>query len=196
MVREVEIEKLNPAKYNPRVELRPEMREWEHLVQSIQEFGLVEPIIWNERTGNVVGGHQRLEVLRYLGHDTVPCSIVNLDDYDEKLLNIALNKIQGEWDYEKLEEILKDLDTEVAELSGFSADEIALILADNEDLLDEDFDYSEWDNEGIAGSYVVTLVFQNSWYAERWSEDNGFEDQIKEGSKSTVIRMEGAESEE
>lgn len=196
MVREVEIEKLNPAKYNPRVELRPGMREWEHLVQSIQEFGLVEPIIWNERTGNVVGGHQRLEVLRYLGYDTAPCSIVNLDDYDEKLLNIALNKIQGEWDYEKLEEILKDLDTEVAELSGFSADEIALILADNEDLLDEDFDYSEWDDEGIAGSYVVTLVFQNSWYAERWSEDNGFEGQIKEGSKSTVIRMEGAENEE
>lgn len=196
MVREVEIEKLNPAKYNPRVELRPGMREWEHLVQSIQEFGLVEPIIWNEKTGNVVGGHQRLEVLRYLGYDTAPCSIVNLDDYDEKLLNIALNKIQGEWDYEKLEEILKDLETEVAELSGFSADEIALILADNEDLLDEDFDYSEWDDEGIAGSYVVTLVFQNSWYAERWSEDNGFEGQIKEGSKSTVIRMEGAENEE
>lgn len=179
MVREVEIEKLNPAKYNPRVELRPGMREWEHLVQSIQEFGLVEPIIWNEKTGNVVGGHQRLEVLRYLGYDTAPCSIVNLDDYDEKLLNIALNKIQGEWDYEKLEEILKDLETEVAELSGFSADEIALILADNEDLLDEDFDYSEWDDEGIAGSYVVTLVFQNSWYAERWSEDNGFEGQIR-----------------
>lgn len=196
MVREVEIEKLNPAKYNPRVELRPGMREWKHLVQSIQEFGLVEPIIWNEKTGNVVGGHQRLEVLRYLGYDTAPCSIVNLDDYDEKLLNIALNKIQGEWDYEKLEEILKDLETEVAELSGFSADEIALILADNEDLLDEDFDYSEWDDEGIAGSYVVTLVFQNSWYAERWSEDNGFEGQIKEGSKSTVIRMEGAENEE
>ena len=191
MVKEVEVSKLSPARYNPRKELAPGMKEWDQLVTSIEEFGFVEPIVWNERTGNVVGGHQRLAVMKHLGYTTVPCSVVDLDEYDEKLLNIALNKIKGEWDYEKLEEVLKDFDAELAELSGFTADEIALILANNEDLSDEDFDFSDWDEDDsdIAGSYVITLVFKNSYFATSWSEQEGFEDQIREGSNSTVIRM-------
>lgn len=192
----IEIKDIKPAPYNPRKKLKPGDSEWEALNDSIEKFDLAVPLIINKTTGFLVSGHQRLEVLKARGAKEAEVVFVEITPEKEKSLNIALNKIQGEWDYEKLEEILKDLDTEVAELSGFSADEIALILADNEDLLDEDFDYSEWDDEGIAGSYVVTLVFQNSWYAERWSEDNGFEGQIKEGSKSTVIRMEGAENEE
>lgn len=190
MIREIEISKLNPAKYNPRKELAPGMKEWDQLVKSIEEFGFVEPIVWNERTGNVVGGHQRLAVLDYLGHDTVPCSVVDLDEYEEKLLNIALNKIKGDWDYEKLEEVLKAFDAEVAELSGFTADEIALILANNEDIDDDDFDFSDWDDgDDIAGSYVVTLVFKNSYFAKSWCEKEGFEGQVKDGSSTTVIRM-------
>lgn len=70
MVREIEIGKLNAAPYNPRVELEPGMPEWEKLRISIETFGSVEPIVWNERTGNVVGGHQRLKVLKHLGHKT------------------------------------------------------------------------------------------------------------------------------
>lgn len=193
MVREVKITELNPAPYNPRIELEPGMPEWEKLKTSIETFGNVEPIVWNERTGNVVGGHQRLAVLKSMGYETVPCSVVNLDEYDEKLLNVALNKIKGKWDYEKLEEILRDYDFELAAISGFSAEEIAVILANNSDL-DEDFDYGDWDDDDeepmIGGSYVITLVFANAQLAEEWAEAEGYKDQIKQGSNTTVIRVE------
>ena len=64
MVQKINIERLNVAPYNPRISLQPDMPEYEKLKNSIEKFGMVEPIIWNKRTGNVVGGHQRLKVLR------------------------------------------------------------------------------------------------------------------------------------
>lgn len=194
MVQEIKVAQLNAAPYNPRVDLEPGMPEWEKLKRSIEQFGNVEPIVWNKRTGNVVGGHQRLAVLKSMGYETVPCSIVDLDETDEKLLNIALNKIKGQWDYEKLEDILRDFDYEVATASGFSAEEIAVILANNEDLLGDEDDYGEWDDEPeeqiVGGSYVVTLVFANAELATQWAENEGYEDKIREGTNTTVIRIE------
>lgn len=194
MVREIEITKLNAAPYNPRITLEPGMPEWEKLKSSIETFGNVEPIVWNEQTGNVVGGHQRLAVLKSMGYETVPCSVVNLSETDEKVLNVALNKIRGQWDYDKLEDILRGFDYEVATASGFSAEEIAVILANNEDLLDDEDDYGDWDDDGeepiVGGSYVVTLVFANAELAAEWAESEGYEDQIREGANTTVIRIE------
>ncbi len=136
MVQEIKVAELNAATYNPRVTLEPGMPEWEKLKTSIEQFGNVEPVVWNRRTGNVVGGHQRLSVLKSMGYESVPCSIVDLDEKEEKLLNIALNKIKGQWDYDRLEEILSGFDYEIATASGFSAEEIAVILANNDDLGD------------------------------------------------------------
>ena len=193
MVQEIKIAKLNEAPYNPRVKLEPGMPEWEKLKRSIEEFGNVEPIVWNKRTGNVVGGHQRLAVLKSMGYKSVPCSVVDLDETDEKLLNVALNKIKGHWDYDKLEAILRDFDYEVAAASGFSEEEIAVILANNSDLMDDE-DYGEWDDEPedqiIGGSFVVTLIFANTELAKTWLEQEGLEDKIREGSYTTVIRVE------
>lgn len=193
MVREINITELNAAQYNPRVALEPGMPEWEKLKTSIEHFGNVEPVVWNQRTGNVVGGHQRLAVLKSMGHKSIPCSVVDLDEQDEKLLNIALNKIKGQWDYDKLEEILSGFDYEVATASGFSAEEIAVILASN-DGLGDDTDYGDWDDGEeetiVGGSYVVTLVFANAELATQWAEDEGYKDQIREGSNTTVIRVE------
>lgn len=121
MVQEIKVTELNAAPYNPRVSLEPGMPEWEKIKHSIEEFGNVEPIVWNKRTGNVVGGHQRLSVLKSMGYEEVPCSVVDLDENEEKLLNLALNKIKGQWDYDKLEDILRGFDYEVATASGFSA---------------------------------------------------------------------------
>lgn len=196
IVQEIEITELNAAPYNPRVTLEPGMSEWEKLKRSIEQFGNVEPIVWNKRTGNIVGGHQRLSVLKSMGFEKVPCSVVDLDEGEEKILNLALNKIKGEWDYDKLEEILRGFDYDVATASGFSEEEIAVILANNKDLLeDDDEDYSEWDNESaeeqvIGGSYVVTLIFANNELAAQWAENEGYKDQIREGSSTTVIRIE------
>ena len=193
MVREIKVTELNAAQYNPRIALEPGMPEWEKLKTSIEQFGNVEPVVWNRRTGNVVGGHQRLAVLKSMGYESVPCSVVDLDEKEEKLLNIALNKIKGQWDYDKLEEILSDFDYEVATASGFSAEEIAVILANNDDLGD-DADYGDWDDGEeepiVGGSYVVTLVFANAELAAQWAENEGYKDQIREGSNTTVIRVE------
>lgn len=195
MVQEIKVAELNAAPYNPRVSIEPGMPEWEKIKHSIEEFGNVEPIVWNKRTGNVVGGHQRLSVLKSMGYEEVPCSVVDLDENEEKLLNLALNKIKGQWDYDKLEDILLGFDYEVATASGFSAEEIAVILANNEDLLDDDEDYGDWEDDEpeeqiVGGSYVVTLVFANAELAQEWAEGEGHADQIREGANTTVIRIE------
>ena len=109
-IEKIPVDKLKPAKYNPRKELLPGDAEYEKLKRSITEFGYVEPVIWNKRSGNVVGGHQRLTVMKNLGFTEVDCVIVDLDDMREKALNVALNKIQGEWDRDKLASLLTEFD--------------------------------------------------------------------------------------
>ena len=93
---EMAIGDLTPAPYNPRKDLRPGDREYESLKRSIQEFGVVDPVIFNTRTKHLVGGHQRLTVLRDLGHTSAPTVLVDLDELREKALNLKLNKVAGE----------------------------------------------------------------------------------------------------
>lgn len=123
--RKMKIKELNPAPYNPRIDLEPGDPDYEKLKQSIEKFGHVQPIVWNERTGNVVGGHQSLKVLVDLGYAEADCVVVDLDDSEEKTLNIALNKISGRWDIDKLSELMDELaGAGMAELTGYSEDEI------------------------------------------------------------------------
>jgi ParB-like chromosome segregation protein Spo0J len=88
-IREIPITEIKPAPYNPRKDLKPGDPEYEKLRQSISHFGEVEPVVWNQRTGNLVGGHQRLKILKERGDKTVQAVIVNLDESEEKALNIA-----------------------------------------------------------------------------------------------------------
>ena len=104
-IRREKISELNPAAYDPRIQLKPGDPEFERLKESINTFGNVEPIVWNKRTKNVVGGHQRLAVLKALGVTETEVSVVDLSMEEEKLLNVALNKIKGDWDYDKLPEL-------------------------------------------------------------------------------------------
>ena len=117
---------LLPADYNPRKDLKPGDAEYEKLKRSIEQFGYVEPVIWNKTTGRVVGGHQRLKVLMDLGFTEVDCVVVELPDEKEKALNVALNKISGDWDKDKLALLISDLqgaDFDVS-LTGFDPAEI------------------------------------------------------------------------
>ena len=91
----INIEKLKPAEYNPRKDLQPEDEEWRKIQRSIEEFGYIDPIIVNSDM-TVIGGHQRLKVLKDLGYTEIECNVVDLDKTREKALNIALNKISGE----------------------------------------------------------------------------------------------------
>jgi 16S rRNA G966 N2-methylase RsmD len=104
------------------------------LMRGIEAFGLVDPIIVNQATGNIVGGHQRVEAAKRLKLAQVPVVHVSLDRDQEKALNLALNKISGEWDLDALRDILGDLSGEGfdLDLTGFSADEVADLLAGDE----------------------------------------------------------------
>lgn len=197
IVRDIDISLINEAPYNPRVKLEPGMPEWEKLNNSLSDFGNLVPLVWNEQTGNLVGGHQRLSILRGRGETQIPCSVVHLSEYDEKLLNIALNKIKGQFDYDKLRDLMNELDYEIREKSGFAAEEIALILQSNEDLYDDedyldDFPEDEPEEIIVGGSYVVTLVFASNELAAMWADANGYESRVKEGTYTTVIRVEEA----
>lgn len=135
---------LLPAEYNPRKDLKPGDAEYEKLKRSITEFGYVEPVIWNKTTGRVVGGHQRLKVLMDMGITEVECVVVELSEEKEKALNIALNKISGEWDKDKLALLITDLqgtDFDVS-LTGFDPAEIDDLFKDSvkDGLKDDDFD--------------------------------------------------------
>jgi DNA modification methylase len=125
-IKTMKITDLTPAKYNPRKDLKAGDKEYEKLKRSISELGYVEPIIWNKQTGNVVGGHQRLKVMSDLGYTEIECVVVDLDSQKEKALNIALNKIQGEWDESKLAALMAELDAGAFDVSltGFDAAEI------------------------------------------------------------------------
>jgi DNA modification methylase len=126
----IDIEKIDPAYYNPRKDLKPGDPEYEKLKRSILEFDLVEPLVWNKRTGRLINGHQRLKVLKEMGYTEVEVSVVDLPENKEKALNIALNKIQGDWDYVKLKDLLAELDADDIELTGFSPEEIEQLLTE------------------------------------------------------------------
>ena len=144
IIEKINIAQLSPAKYNPRKDLKPGDAEYEKLKRSVEEFGCVEPIIWNKTTGRVIGGHQRLKVLVDLGLKEVDCVVVEINEEREKALNIALNKINGEWDTDKLAMLISDLqgsDFDVS-LTGFDEDELADLFEKSEEreVKEDEFD--------------------------------------------------------
>ena len=97
-IEKVKIAELNPAEYNPR---RLTKKQYDDLKASLEKFGLVDPIIINS-DNTVIGGHQRLKIVRELGAELVPAVRVNLSKEDERELNIRLNKNTGEFDLDVL----------------------------------------------------------------------------------------------
>jgi len=138
-IREVSIKKLNPAKYNPRKDLQPDDPEYIKLKRSMEEFGDVDPIVWNEDTGNIVGGHQRFKIYQEMGHKKIKVSVVNVTEKAEAVLNIALNKISGEWDYPKLKDLISEIDTGEfdIELTGFDQGDLDKMFGIVTDLTDD-----------------------------------------------------------
>lgn len=129
---------LKIATYNPRKELNEKDKEYQKIKNSIIEFGYVAPIIINaDKT--VISGHQRIKVLKDLGYEEIDCIVVNFDKNKEKLLSIALNKISGEWDYQKLESIFNELDENNIDLliTGFDEKEINKLIKETEETMNE-----------------------------------------------------------
>src|SRR5262245_51278781 len=127
-VEQVKIDSLRPDPANPR---RIGDRELEALTRSLHEWGFVQPVIALRRGGTIVAGHQRVLAARKLGMKTIPAIFVDLPLEQARLLNLALNKISGNWDEELLARMVTEL-TEIEAvdlaLSGFDDDELEALL--------------------------------------------------------------------
>ena len=158
-IRMLKAAQLTAADYNPRRDLQPEDAEYQKLRRSMETFGYVEPIIWNERTGRVVGGHQRLKVLLEQGREDIEAVVVDLEEKDEKVLNVLLNKVKGRWDIGKLADLLQELDEAGAmEATGFEDWELQSLLMQYDhikDLMEEDF--SDYSSEKERSTFTMTF---------------------------------------
>lgn len=154
---------LKGAEYNPRKDLQPEDAEFQKIKRSIQEFGLVEPIIWNKTTQHIVSGHQRLKVLRALGTAEEDVVVIECSLREEKILNVMLNRTKGRWDNEKLAALMQELDAAgEVELTGFDEWELQGILEDYgdlEDILQYDTP-DEDDDDGEPEPDTFEMAFQ------------------------------------
>lgn len=156
LVERKKVSDLKYAPYNPRT-ISEEM--FKKLIKSLQQFGYVEPLVWNKRTGHVVGGNQRLKALQELGVEEVDVIVIDLPLEQEKALNLALNKIEGEWDIPKLKEILIELSESVIKedltITGFSIEEIEGLIGKIEENI------SEANIEQSLEQYIIIIECEN-----------------------------------
>ena len=199
----MKVKDIHPAAYNPRVTLKPGDDEWEALNSSLDRFGLVEPLVINKTTGLLVSGHQRLNVLKTQGVDEVEVVIIEVDPEQEKLLNIALNKIDSEWDYEKLKDLFDEIDEDDVKFTGFTAEELDSLFntdftSDDDDgdpAGQEDTDDSEKPEpkekpEGVK-EFNIFVSFPSKEIAEKWLKDRGVDVTYEGAARNITIRMEG-----
>lgn len=134
---QVDINKLRPSEYNPR---RISDEQLEHLNKSMDEHGFVQPILVNrnpKRKYVVIAGHQRLRVAKQRGMKTVPTIFVDVSEEQERLLNLRLNRISGQFDNELL---FQHFDIETLLKTGFDDIDLGDIWNSNLDIEDDDFD--------------------------------------------------------
>lgn len=177
------LSELNRAVYNPRVDLQPGDEEYESIRYSLERYGLVQPIVWNERTGNVVSGHQRLTVLQNQGVEEIEVSVVSLDDTAEKQLNIALNKTEGSWDNDKLTALLVDLGDDAIN-TGFTQEEIEVLQNEISSFFDDEAadEHEEQLRQQDEDYFCLTLTFDEA-------DKKAVQSYIKEHGEEPVVRI-------
>jgi len=208
---------INPASYNPRKDLKPGDEQYEAIKQSIDSYGFVEPLVVNIHDGKniLVGGHQRYKILTAGGAAETEAVIVDLNEAEEKTLNLALNKIDGEWDNVKLKDLLKELPKEDVLGIGFSEDEYKDLLRDLDgEMYDGDSEaagtsvsasddeqdnlYAQDENDAQNGAdkpFEIYLSFPTEEAAQAWLKAHGIEREFTE-TRNIVIDLTGGEETE
>lgn len=158
IIEKKKISDLKPAPYNPR---KSNEKQEANLKKSLEKFGVVEPIVFNKRTGYIVGGHFRVRELKKLGYKEVECVIVDLNEEDEKELNIRLNANTGEWSWEDL---ANEWDSDLLEYWGLDVPDFGT-----------DVDYSILDDEDVSEQLEdmqngVKKAIQIEFEAEHYDE--------------------------
>lgn len=162
-IQKLKINQLKPAEYNPRKKLEKTDEAYKRIKASIEEFGFVDPIIVNVRTMTVIGGHQRLEILKDLNHEEVECVVLNLDEKEERKLNLSLNKNTGYWDNDKLEQLFDELGLSEQELfsTGFSMSEVEDLKTDFiSELLENDFSTVDRELKKFAVTFNIPREYE------------------------------------
>lgn len=184
----VKLEELNPAKYNPRVLLESGSKEYKALIKSLDKFGTVEPIVINERNNTIIGGHQRYNALKELGKETAEVVLVNCDEKTEKKLNLALNKIEGKWDFMKLDELLTEMSDEELSFTGF--------LNEETNFLEEDVKVDNTkaqkaaeDKERKEKQFQIFFSFEDRETANVYLKRFNLEGEFTEQNNSIVIHI-------
>jgi len=131
-VEKISVKKMKPLPGNARTKLQPGDDAYEAIQNSVETFGYIDPIVWNERTGHVVGGNQRFNILKAKGATEISVSVISVDEDMEKMLALALNKVGGKWDQEQLQLVIKDLAGKNIDLTvtGFNAEQVRKMMED------------------------------------------------------------------
>lgn len=179
-IQKIKIDKLIPAEYNPRIELKENDRAYKQIKASIDEFGYVSPIIVNKRNMVVISGHQRLNILKNSGFKEVQCVFVDVDNKTEKRMNLAFNNNDGYWDNDKLREMFADLELTEEEMfaTGFNVEEIESY---NQDFIDDLFN-EDFTNRGKIELKEFAITFNIDKKYEKL-----FNNYIKINGKSNLI---------
>jgi DNA modification methylase len=149
IIEKKKISDLIPAPYNPR---QSTAKQEKHLKESLEKFGLVEPIIFNKQTGYIVGGHFRVRELKKLGIKEIECVIVDLNEADEKELNIRLNANTGGWDWDTLAN-----DWDVVDLEAWGLDIPQFDTMEELEASEDDYEVPEG---GIETDIVIGDLFE------------------------------------
>jgi hypothetical protein len=177
LVRKLE-KMLNPD--NPRWMPESEMHS---LRTSLDEFGCVEPIVVNLATNQVVGGHQRIKAAIAQGIEYLPVVEIEIEEKRELAFNLGLNRIGGEWDYEKLGKVLKELPDFELQLTGFQQSEIDLIISEQEKNQSKIEDEIDRENELENDEDFVEDEDENE------DDDFATEGKTKENNKQIKIKF-------
>lgn len=199
----IPLAEINRATYNPRKPLKPGDKEYEALANSLNHFGLAAPLVVNERTGTLISGHQRLTVLEAQGATEVEVVLVDMEEEQEKLLNIALNKIEGDWEYDKLEELFKEFTADEIKFTGFYEEELTSLFGDiHAPSFEEDEEPEEEtaepekeekttpESKKLPAQFNIFLSFPTKELAEEWLRGEGVNEEFG-GARNITIKMEG-----
>ena len=159
-VEKIQINKLKPAGYNPR---QISKKQYNDLKQSIEKFGLVDPIIIN-KDFTVIGGHQRVKVCKELKYKEIDCVALFLTKEEERELNIRLNKSGGDWDFD----LLSNFEIEELKEWGFKEIELGLNIDKIDDETNDDIVITIKENDAVAAKEIYNEL-----------EKRGFDVKIK-----------------
>jgi len=165
------ISELKAAPYNPRTSTE---KQEAHLKASLEKFGVVEPIIFNKQTGFIVGGHFRVRELKKLGYKEIECVIVDLNEADEKELNIRLNANTGAWDWDSL-------------ANSWDAEQLTEWGLDIPNF-DTDEEFTDKEHKNLSDDLKETFEVIIECISER-EQETVFNNMIKDGYKCRVLTL-------